>query len=385
VLSKIFYGILITLFFSGSYSPLIYAQISEDKSKQTKLLEVNYLKKLPDYSYIIGPGDTLQIIVSRDYPNLTTITTVDGEGTINIPKLNRVFVKDLDVNELNSILNEAYKEFVKYPDVEIQIKSYRPVRVFLKGEVVSPGMKTLSGSIALKNQIGELSLFDNLSGRQKTNTANTNQKLRNYFFPTVFDAIRKSGGITEFSDLSKVQVIRKNNLSNGGGQITTFLNFKDLLTVGNGNQNIRIYDGDIIKVNKTNQADNNVLRNAALSNLNPKFLNVSVYGRVNAPGNITVSRSGVLNDAIDIAGGLKALKGPLTYIRFNNDGSIEKRKFSFRRNAKRGSYKNPFLKDGDLIVVGNSAMNITAEVLNEITEPFKGIITTYALIKTISD
>ena len=368
------------MFFSGSYCPLIYAQISEEKSKQTKLLEVNYLKKLPDYSYIIGPGDSLQIIVSRDYPNLTTITTVDGEGTINIPKLNRVFVKDLDVNELNAILNKAYKKFIKYPDVEIEVKSYRPVRVFIKGEVVSPGMKTLSGSISLNNDTSEITLFDNSSGNQLAN-----QRLKNYFFPTVFDAIRKSGGITEFSDLSNVQVIRKNNLSNGGGKITTYLNFMDLLTVGDGNQNIRIYDGDIIKVNKTNKVDNNILRNAALSNLNPKFLNVSVYGRVNAPGNITVARSGVLTDAIDIAGGIKVLKGPLTFLRFNNDGTIEKRKFSFSRNAKRGSYKNPFLTEGDLIVVGNSAFNITAEVLNEITEPFKGIITTYALIKTISD
>ncbi len=379
-MAKFFYYVLIFLCFSGNNSPLIYAQVLEGKNNKTTLIEVDYLKKLPDYNYIIGPGDKLQITVSRFYPQLTTIATVDGEGTIQIPRLNRVFVKDLDVNELNAILNKAYKKFIKYPDVEIEVKSYRPVRVFIKGEVVSPGMKTLSGSISLNNDTSEITLFDNSSGNQLAN-----QRLKNYFFPTVFDAIRKSGGITEFSDLSNVQVIRKNNLSNGGGKITTYLNFMDLLTVGDGNQNIRIYDGDIIKVNKTNKVDNNILRNAALSNLNPKFLNVSVYGRVNAPGNITVARSGVLTDAIDIAGGIKVLKGPLTFLRFNNDGTIEKRKFSFSRNAKRGSYKNPFLTEGDLIVVGNSAFNITAEVLNEITEPFKGIITTYALIKTISD
>ena len=119
--------------------------------------------------------------------------------------------------------------------------------------------------------------------------------------------------------------------------------------------------------------------------MNPKFLNVSVYGRVNAPGNITVARSAVLTDAIDVAGGIKVLKGPLTYLRFNNDGTIEKRKFSFRKNAKRGSYKNPVLTNGDLIVVGNNAFNITSEIIDEITKPFRGIITTYALIKTISD
>ena len=102
------------------------------------------------------------------------------------------------------------------------------------------------------------------------------------------------------------------------------------------------------------------------------------------PGNIKVARSGVLTDAIDIAGGTKALKGPLTYIRFNNDGTIEKEN-SIQKNARRGSYKNPFLSEGDLIVVGNSGWNITSEIITQITNPFRGIITTYALIKTIND
>ena len=31
----------------------------------------------------------------------------------------------------------------------------------------------------------------------------------NYYFPTVFEAIRSAGGLTTFSDLSNIQVIRK--------------------------------------------------------------------------------------------------------------------------------------------------------------------------------
>ena len=52
-----------------------------------------------------------------------------------------------------------------------------------------------------------------------------------------------------------------------------------------------------------------------------------------------ISRSGTLNDAIDMAGGKKVIKGPITFVRFNNDGTIDKRKFKIKRNAKRGSYK----------------------------------------------
>ena len=221
MLSKSLYYLLAILFISVNNTPLINAQVSEEKNIQNSLLEVDYLKNLPDFNYIIGPGDTIRIIVSRDYPELSSTATVDGEGTIYVPKLNRVFVKDLAVNELNVILNKAYKKFIKYPDVEIQITRYRPVRVFVEGEVVNPGLKTLSGSIALEN-VMQLDEFDNLSGQ---GMPKANQNLRNYFFPTVFDAIRKSGGITQYSDLSTVQVIRKNNLSQGGGKITTYLNF----------------------------------------------------------------------------------------------------------------------------------------------------------------
>ena len=125
----------------------------------------------------------ITVILSRDYPELTTITTIDGEGTIFLPKLNRVFVKDLSVNELNEILNKAYKKYLNYPDVEIQIKTYRPVRVFVKGEVEIPGMKTLSGSIALGNKM-ELDLLDNIP--RNNDETFTRQNFGKYFLALSF-------------------------------------------------------------------------------------------------------------------------------------------------------------------------------------------------------
>ena len=63
--------------------------------------------------------------VSRDYPELNSVVTIDGEGTIYLPKLGRIFVRDLSTNELNDLLNNAYKKYVKYPAVELVIKNYR--------------------------------------------------------------------------------------------------------------------------------------------------------------------------------------------------------------------------------------------------------------------
>ena len=79
------------------------------------------------------------------------------------------------------------------------------------------------------------------------------------------------------------------------------------------------------------------------------------------------------------------MKGPIRFLRYNSDGSIDVRKFAYRRNAKRGSYKNPILKDGDIVYITKSSLNLTTEVLSEITAPFQGILSSYTLYKAFSN
>lgn len=353
-----------------------------------KKISVEYFEQLPTNDYIIGPGDKLSIIIARNASkdidgksfnsDLSAIAKVDGEGTINLPKLERVYVNGLTINELNLLLNEAYLKFLKFPKVETTIIGYRPIRVFVEGEVVNPGIQLMDGALStLKgkdNEIGSnLSIFSNISNENN-----------NFYFPTVFDAIRSSGGITQYSDMKNVMVIRKNNISNGSGKIKTTLNFEDLLKLGENSQNIRIYDSDVIRVQRAEQPNKKILAKAILSNLNPRFIKVFVSGRVNRPGTQTLSRASVLSDAVDMAGGAKILRGKVSFIRFESDGSIDKRKLRFTKN-KRGQYNNPNLRNGDLIIVGENVLTSTNEVIKEFTSPFVGIFSTYGLIKAITE
>ena len=355
------------------------SEVIDDK---TFSVDLDYLKKLPNNQYLIGSGDVLSIIVSREYPELNNQVTIDGEGVVFLPKLGRVYVKDLTLNELNFLLNKAYKKYVKYPSIEIQILAYRPIKVLVEGEVVNPGLISLEGSMYVRNQSNEQLTYDSINQNDKYLTINDD--VVNNFFPTVFDAIRQSGGITQFTDLSNIQVIRKNNLSDGSGKISTTLNFEKVLE-GDSSQNIRIYDSDIIKVGRSDKENDLIFRKATISNMNPKFSNVFVLGRVKDPGNKRISRAGVLSDAVIVAGGTMVIPGPVKFIRYNNDGTMDKRVFKFNSKAKRGSYKNPYLLDGDIIMVGNSALSNTTEFLNELTKPINGIFSTYALIKMIQD
>ncbi len=338
-----------------------------------KKLTTEFFDQLPKNDYIIGPGDSLQIIISREI-ELFSEASVDGEGTIYLPKLGRLYVNGLNIKELNSLLNEAYLKYIKFPKVETTVTKYRPIRVFVNGEVANPGLQTMAGSLSIQGiQPAEsFEIFENDNNEY------------NKYFPTVFDAIRASGGITQFSNLKNIRIIRKENISNGSGKITTILNFENLLNDGETNQNIRIYDSDIIEVERNTQANKNLLTKAILSNLNPRFIKVFVLGRVNNPGSQTLSRASVLSDALDMAGGTKAVRGPVKFIRFNSDGSIDKRKIRITKN-NRGKYNNPSLRDGDFILVGNNILTSSNEVIKEFTAPFIGIFSTYGLIKAISD
>ena len=62
---------------------------------------------------------------------------------------------------------------------------------------------------------------------------------------------------------------------------------------------------------------------------------INVVGRVNQPGTYNLTSLSTLNDAIDIAGGAKALRGQIRYLTINNDGTFEKRAVNYRAKQKR--------------------------------------------------
>ena len=163
------------------------------------------------------------------------------------------------------------------------------------------------------------------------------------------------------------------------------MNLEKVLLTGDNSQNIRVYDSDIIKIRKSNNANQDILSKAIHSNINSKFINIYVTGLVNNPGSIQITKSATLNDAVDMAGGAKVVKGPVFFFRYNNDGTVEKRKFRLRRSSNRGSYKNPYLREGDMIFIGVSPLNVINETITEVTSPFVGIYSTFSLIKAFKE
>ena len=277
---------------------------------------------------------------------------------------------------------------------------YRPIRIYVGGEVKRPGYYTLGNEAKLRllsespesqqqddsdaNILGSGPGGKRVRDYGSTGSASSDLISLGAVFPTVFDAIQTAQGITPFTDLSQVQVIRKRAEGLGGGRLKTNLNFLSLITEGNESQNIRLFDGDTINIGKSPIVLGDQLLKAGQSNLSPQFMEVYVTGRVNMPGGVKVPQGSSLNQAISLAGGTKFLKGKVEFVRFNREGAIERRTFSYRPGAAVNAPSNPILAAGDIIRVNHSLFSGGAGVLTELTSPIISAFSAYALFNGIN-
>ena len=297
-------------------------------------------------------------------------------------------MEGLTVEELRIFLTQKFRPYVQDPQVYVRPVAYRPIRVYVGGEVKRPGYYTLTGVQSFEEfdkTYSQKQLDSQPAGLQEGSSRGSiaSGSSSAALFPTVFDAIRSAEGITPYTDLSQVKVIRKRAESLGGGRIKTNLNFLSLITEGNESQNIRIFDGDILNIAKSSIVLRDQLLKAGQSNLSPQFMEVFVSGRVNLPGGVKIPQGSSLNQAISLAGGTKLLKGKIEFVRFKREGTIDRRIFAYSPGAAADSPNNPILAAGDLIRVNDSILSGSINVLNELTSPFVGLYSAYSLFKTV--
>src|SRR4051812_42553 len=100
-------------------------------------------------SYVIGPQDVLTIQVF-DQADLGGKYTVETDGTFSFPLIGRVKAGGLTLRgfegELRTKLADGY---FKNPQVTVGVEQYRSQRVFVMGEVRSPGPVALTGGMTL--------------------------------------------------------------------------------------------------------------------------------------------------------------------------------------------------------------------------------------------
>ena len=348
--------------------------------------------------YIIDSGDEL-FIEFTPAKELNTIYKVNSEGEVILPKLYNTFVRGLTISELSNLLEEKYSEYLIEPYIKVFIVKFRDIRVSINGEVKSPGIyifkeepEIYKRSFKYLNEDFESNKVNRLLGErdffnvQKEDDSSLDEVKKNYNnqmylmyerqsenLIKISDAIRKAKGITPKSDLSNIEIIRNIPIGKGGGKKRAIIDLTGYLDNGNSSNDIRLFDGDQIKVPVLNDISSTQIPKSIMSGLSPKFISVNIFGKLQNPGVVKLPSDSTLSDAIDLTGPIRPLSGKIILIRYSNDGSVLKKNISYSANARRGSTRNPYIQEGDFISVKDGLAGKSAGLIKGIAEPFIGI------------
>ena len=154
--------------------------------------------------YILDSGDVLSFYF-EGLDIFSNVYSIDRDGNLNLPEIGNYYARGKTISEITSALNKKYEEFIYEPNLEINVSAYRRIKVFITGEVNNPGLHDLNANKEVR------------SVNQLTNSL-PNKKISGSNFPKLFDALLVGEGVTNFADLSQIQVIRNNSTKNGGGK-----------------------------------------------------------------------------------------------------------------------------------------------------------------------
>lgn len=159
-------------------------------------------------TYVIGPGDQLQISVWKN-PELSTAVPVRPDGRISTPLVTDVTAAGRTPEQLGHDIEARLKKYVSDPIVTVIVSSF----------------------------VGPYSQQVRIVGE-----ASQPKALPYLAHMTVLDAMIASGGLTPYASGNRAKLIRKVN----GKDVSTTLRLSDLLKDGDLSANAELQPGDTI-------------------------------------------------------------------------------------------------------------------------------------------
>ena len=161
------------------------------------------------FEYIIGPGDVLYIEV-EGIDALSGNVAIEPDGYIFFPEVGSLLVENMTINEFKSFFTSELSKYIINPKVYIRPEAYRPLKVFILGEVTRSGYYTLNGYQSSKEDliIPLKDLFKPETpsefAKDFANSGRVAKRGDNIglLFPTVYDAIIFSPSLSQFVPLT---------------------------------------------------------------------------------------------------------------------------------------------------------------------------------------
>lgn len=97
-------------------------------------------------AYRLYPGDEIDV-TAVTAPELNRSLKLAPDGRIDMPLIGSVMAADLSTEALARKLEQAYGSVLLRPEFEISLKTASPLKVFVGGEVLTPGVYDLIGDM----------------------------------------------------------------------------------------------------------------------------------------------------------------------------------------------------------------------------------------------
>ena len=202
---KICFKSLIVFFVVLSVAvPVLYAQ--RDQKAGTEKQPQGEIAADSDH-YVIGPEDVLDIHVWKEEA-LSRAVPVRMDGKISLPLIDEIQAAGLTPLQLKERIAQSLKKFIDNPNVSVVVTEANSFKVYVSGEVRTPGVYRI---------------------RSET---------------TLVQIIPMAGGFTEWANQRKILVIRKEQ----GKEKRFNVNYKKILSGEDTSSNIILKPGDAVIV-----------------------------------------------------------------------------------------------------------------------------------------
>jgi protein involved in polysaccharide export with SLBB domain len=160
---------------------------------------------VPDPDYVLGTGDQLTIRVWGSGIDTEFTTTVDREGTINVPKIGILQVAGIRYGDIESVIKKETEKYVHGINLSVILTRLRSIEIFVFGAVRNPGLQMVPA------------------------------------FSTIFDGLLRAGGVKKSGSLRQIRL-------NRAGKTVKNFDLYDLILKGDSGSNEILANKDIIFV-----------------------------------------------------------------------------------------------------------------------------------------
>jgi polysaccharide export outer membrane protein len=205
-----------------------------------------------DANFVIGPNDKVRVTV-WNHANISGEYTIERDGSFTFPLIGRVDATGMTVVMLEQELRKQLMNgFYKDPQVTAALVENRSSKVFLVGELRSPGAYPITG---------EVTLIEALAKAGSTGPEAADHAL-------IIRSDHAQGPVMPGQDAS-AKVTRVDLRQLGTGQLSA---------------DSMVHDGDTVYV--------------------PRAANIYIYGEVRRPGSYPIGQTTTVRQALALAGGV---------------------------------------------------------------------------------